>query len=209
VLDLDLGEETDGAAPGQLAALPPELLGRLGFPLTELTKPEVREIAARHGLAVARKAESQDLCFLAGQGKRGFLRRHGGLREREGAIVDTAGRTLGRHRGHHDFTVGQRRGIGLGGGEPLYVLGTDADANTVVVGLREELATEVVALRGVRLHRGADAVDAVKLRYRSKALPCTLDGDVARLGEPVDGAAPGQAAVLLSGDVVVGCATIA
>ena len=61
-----------------LAALPPELLGRLGFPLTELTKAEVREIAARHGLAVARKAESQDLCFLAGQGKRGFLRRHGG-----------------------------------------------------------------------------------------------------------------------------------
>ena len=86
---------------------------RLGFPLTELTKPEVREIAARHGLAVARKAESQDLCFLAGQGKRGFLRRHGGLREREGAIVDSAGRTLGRHRGHHDFTVGQRRGIGV------------------------------------------------------------------------------------------------
>ncbi|HEY5054300.1 MAG TPA: iron-sulfur cluster assembly scaffold protein, partial [Solirubrobacterales bacterium] len=62
-----------------LAALPPDLLGRLGFPLTELTKPEVREIAARHGLSVARKAESQDLCFLAGQGKRGFLRRHGGL----------------------------------------------------------------------------------------------------------------------------------
>ena len=75
-----------------LAALPPELLGRLGFPLTELTKPEVREIAARHGLAVARKAESQDLCFLAGQGKRGFLRRHGGLGDREGAVLDRSGR---------------------------------------------------------------------------------------------------------------------
>ena len=96
-----------------LAALPPELLGRLGFPLTELTKPEVREIAARHGLAVARKAESQDLCFLAGQGKRGFLRRHGGLGDREGAVLDRSGRAVGRHRGHHNFTVGQRRGIGV------------------------------------------------------------------------------------------------
>ncbi len=83
-----------------LAALPPELLGRLSFPLTELTKPEVREIAARYELPVARKAESQDLCFLAGQGKRRFLRRHGGLRDSDGAVLDRSGRTVGRHRGH-------------------------------------------------------------------------------------------------------------
>ena len=96
-----------------LAALPPALLDRLRFPLTELTKPQVREIAARHGLAVARKPESQDLCFLAGQGKERFLRRHGGLRERDGAVLDRSGRAIGRHRGHHNFTVGQRRGIGV------------------------------------------------------------------------------------------------
>ncbi len=96
-----------------LAALPPAMLDRLGFPLTELTKPEVREIAARHGLSVAKKPESQDLCFLAGQGKERFLRRHGGLGERDGAVLDRAGRKLGRHRGHHNFTVGQRRGIGV------------------------------------------------------------------------------------------------
>ena len=124
-----------------LAALPPELLGRLGFPLTELTKPEVREIAARHGLAVARKPESQDLCFLAGQGKRGFLRRHGGLADRDGAVLDRSGRAVGRHRGHHNFTVGQRRGIGVSAPEPLYVLATDAAANTVTVGTRAELET--------------------------------------------------------------------
>ena len=75
-----------------LAALPPHLLDRLRFPLTDLTKPEVREIAARHGLAVAHKPESQDLCFLAGQGKQRFLRRHGGLRDREGALLDRSGR---------------------------------------------------------------------------------------------------------------------
>jgi tRNA-specific 2-thiouridylase len=191
-----------------LAALDPATIARLRFPLGELTKPEVRAIAARAELPVASKADSQDLCFLAGTGRAAFLARHGGLRERPGDLVDRGGRRLGRHRGHHGYTVGQRRGIGVAAEEPLYVLATDADANTVTVGSRAELATDIVALRDVRLHREPEAVDAVKLRYRSKPLPCTLDGDRVVLREPVDGAAPGQAAVLLCGDVVVGCATI-
>jgi tRNA-specific 2-thiouridylase len=200
-----------------LAALPPPLLSRLGFPLTELTKPEVREIAARHDLAVARKAESQDLCFLAGQGKRGFLRRHGGLRERDGAIVDSAGRTLGRHRGHHDFTVGQRRGIGVSAPEPLYVLATDAATNTVTVGTRAEVEKRSVRVRDVVLHRDGTAIDSVKLRYRSSALPATVAAagrgrhpslDV-ELGEAFPGVAPGQTAVLMAGDRIVGHGTIA
>jgi tRNA-specific 2-thiouridylase len=201
-----------------LAALPPELLGRLGFPLTELTKPEVREIAARHGLSVvARKAESQDLCFLAGQGKRGFLRRHGGLREREGAIVDSAGRTLGRHRGHHDFTVGQRRGIGVSAPEALYVLATDAATNTVTVGTRSELEKHSVRVRDALLHRDGSEVDAVKLRYRARALPATVTaagkGRHASLeidlAEGFPGVAPGQTAVLMAGERIVGHGTIA
>lgn len=200
-----------------LAALPPELLGRLGFPLTELTKPEVREIAARHDLDVARKAESQDLCFLAGQGKRGFLRRHGGLRERDGAIVDSAGRTLGRHRGHHDFTVGQRRGIGVSAPEALYVLATDATTNTVTVGTRAELERRSVSVRDAVLHRDGASVDAVKLRYRSRALPATVSAAgkgrhstlEVELGEGFAGVAPGQTAVLMAGDRIVGHGTIA
>jgi tRNA-uridine 2-sulfurtransferase len=199
-----------------LAALPPELLGRLGFPLTELTKAEVREIAARHGLAVARKAESQDLCFLAGQGKRGFLRRHGGLRERDGAILDSSGRTLGRHRGHHDYTVGQRRGIGVSAPEALYVLATDAEANTVTVGTRAELEQRRVRVHDAVLHRDGSEVDAVKLRYRSRALPATVsvaergryrDLEV-ELGEAFAGVAPGQTAVLMAGERIVGHGTI-
>ena len=95
-----------------LSGLAPESLARLRFPLAELSKPRVRELAAGAGLAVADKAESQDLCFLAGEGKRSFLARHGGLDERPGEIVDRAGRPVGRHRGHHGFTVGQRRGLG-------------------------------------------------------------------------------------------------
>jgi tRNA-uridine 2-sulfurtransferase len=193
-----------------LAALSRATLGRLRFPLGDLTKPQVREIAREAGLPVASKADSQDLCFLAGTGRARFLARHGGLRERPGDIVDRAGRRVGRHRGHHGFTVGQRRGLGVGGAEaPLYVLATDARTNTVTVGPREDLATSTVAVRGLRLHREAAEVDAVKLRYRSPAVPCTLDaaGRI-DLAEPVHGVAPGQIACFLRGDVVVGCATI-
>jgi tRNA-uridine 2-sulfurtransferase len=213
-----LAAAADGAKDQSymLAALPPALLDRLRFPLTELTKPEVREIAARHGLAVARKPESQDLCFLAGQGKAKFLRRHGGLRDREGSVLDRSGRAIGRHRGHHNFTVGQRRGIGVSAEEPLYVVATDAAANTVTVGTRADLATKTVRIRNAILHREGASVDGVRLRYRSRAIPATVSAaapgrhaalDVA-LGEAFDAASPGQAAVLLRGEAIVGHGTI-
>jgi tRNA-specific 2-thiouridylase len=199
-----------------LAALPTELLGRLEFPLTELSKAQVREIAAAHGLAVARKPESQDLCFLAGQGKRGFLRRHGGLEDREGEVLDRSGRALGRHRGHHNFTVGQRRGTGVSLNEPAYVLATDAAANTVTIGTREELETRLVRVRDAVLHRDGARVDAVRLRYHARALPASIGPAPAgrhealeiELGEPFLGASPGQTAVLLDGETVVGHGTI-
>ncbi len=199
-----------------LAALPPGLLERVRFPLVELTKPEVREIAARHDLAVARKPESQDLCFLSGQGKADFLRRHGGLREREGDLVDRSGQRVGRHRGHHNFTVGQRRGIGGGADEPLYVLATDAAANTVTVGPRSELLARTVRLRNAVLHRGGPSIDAVRLRYRSQPVPAAVATTEAgnhreldvELGEDFAGASPGQTAVLLAGEAIVGHGTI-
>jgi tRNA-specific 2-thiouridylase len=200
-----------------LAALPPAMLEQVRFPLTELSKPEVREIAARHGLAVARKPESQDLCFLAGQGKARFLRRHAGLGEREGAVVDHSGRRIGRHRGHHNFTVGQRRGIGVSSPEPLYVLATDAASNTVTVGTRAQLATSSVRIRDAVLHRDGARVDAVRLRYRARPVPATVSAVATgrhaeldlELGEPFDAASPGQAAVLLCGEAIVGHGTIA
>ncbi len=199
-----------------LSALGRETLARLRFPLGELRKPEVRRLAAEAGLAAASKAESQDLCFLAGEGKRAFLARHAGLGDRPGPIVDRAGSKLGEHPGHHHFTVGQRRGIGLGAPEPLYVLATDAESNQVVVGRRDELATPRVRVRAATLHRPGGRVDGVKLRYRSRALACRVTDAPAgdheelelELGEPAYGVAPGQSACLMDGELVVGQGTI-
>ena len=133
------------------------------------------------------------------------------IRERPGDIVDRRGRVLGRHRGHHGYTVGQRRGLRVGGAaDPLYVLATDASANTVTVGPKEELATTRVPVRALTLHRSEEQVAKVKLRYRSTALACSLRGDEITLADPVDGAAPGQTAVFLAhDDAIVGTATIA
>jgi tRNA-uridine 2-sulfurtransferase len=196
-----------------LAATAPASLERLRFPLGELTKPQVRALAREAGLAVADQRESQDLCFLAGTGKRAFLARHGALGERPGPIVDRGGRRVGAHAGQHLFTVGQRKGLGVAAGEPLYVLAKDAAANTVTAGPAEALATRRVPVRAAVLHRAGETVDRVKLRYRSKPVGCQVAGAAApgrharlelELAEPVAGAAPGQAACLLAGDVVVG-----
>jgi tRNA-specific 2-thiouridylase len=200
-----------------LAALPPALLDRVRFPLTELSKPEVREIAARHGLEIAQKPESQDLCFLAGQGKSRFLERHGGLRERPGAVLDAGGAPIGSHSGHHNFTVGQRRGIGVSAPEALYVVATDAGANTITVGVREDAEARQVRLRDAVLHRSGEEVDAVRLRYHSAAVPAALSAAGAgphpeldvELGAAFFGASPGQTAVLLAGEAIVGHGTIA
>jgi len=203
-----------------LARLPSERLARLWFPLGELSKPQVRDLARAASLPVAERRESQDLCFVAGLGPRGFVRRHGGRRlaERRGDIVDRAGRRLGGHDGQHLFTVGQRRGIGVAADEPLYVLGKDAGRNRVVVGPREQLGATRVSVENARLHRGGARVSAVKLRYRSRAVGCHVGGNPPAgdhaalelsLDRPVEAVAPGQAAVLLDGDLVVGEATIA
>ncbi len=199
-----------------LSGVAPATLGRLRFPLADLEKPRVRELAVAAGLPVATKRESQDLCFLAGEGKRAFLARHGGLADLGGDVVDSRGRRIGRHRGHHHFTVGQRRGVGVAAGRPLYVLDTDTASNRVVVGPREALARTSVRLTGATLHRPGERVDHVKLRYRSRPIACSVEpvgaGAHARLDLALEdaayGVAPGQTACLMDGDLVVGRGTI-
>ncbi|HWH44889.1 MAG TPA: tRNA 2-thiouridine(34) synthase MnmA [Thermoleophilaceae bacterium] len=198
-----------------LARLTPPELERLSFPLGELTKPEVRRIARGAGLPVADRPDSQDLCFLAGTRRDRFLRRHGRRRPAAGEIVTVDGRPLGSHSGHEGFTVGQRRGLGLAAGEPLYVVGKDAAANRVIVGPRSALTTVRIPVEGVRLLRDTAEINRVKLRYRQAPVGCRAapaddrDAIELRLDEPLDGgAAPGQLACLMSGDLVVGWGTI-
>jgi tRNA-uridine 2-sulfurtransferase len=193
-----------------LARLDPRFLERLWFPLGGQGKEATRAEAARAGLAVASRAESQEACFLAGGDYRDFLERRG-LVSQGGPLVDEDGNELGRHAGFWRFTPGQRKGLGLAAGEPLYALRSEPRSNTVVVGSRAALATREVTARG-RLHVPVTRAE-VKLRYRSPAVGARVTGaDAAgfrlRLDEPAYGVAPGQAAVLYDGDAVVGAGTI-
>src|SRR4051812_28816967 len=192
-----------------LAQLDPAKLERIVFPLGEQTKAETRAEAGRAALAVASRSESQEACFLAGDDYRAFLERRG-LERVDGAIVDEEGRALGRHSGHWRFTPGQRRGLGVAAAEPLYALSSNPRTNTVVVGPRSALARTVVEAEGrlyVRVGRAA-----AKLRYRSPAVPASIEetprGFRIELDSPSYGVAPGQAAVLYDGDVVVGAGKI-
>ena len=200
-----------------LSALAPDSLARLRFPLGNMQKPEVRELARTAGLAAAGKRDSQDLCFLAGTRHGAFLERHGGLGKRPGSIIDREGRVLGEHAGAHVFTVGQRHGLGIGGTEPLYVLRTDTHANTVIVGHRDELLVRGMAVREATLHRDGRCVDGVRVRSHGRRLACRLSGEPSaghhvrvrlELEQPVERTAPGQIACMYAGDVVVGHGTI-
>jgi tRNA-specific 2-thiouridylase len=201
-----------------LSALSPGSLRRMRFPLGAMHKHEVRELARQAGLDVARKPDSQDLCFLAGTRHSAFLRRHGALGERPGAIVDERGAVLGEHRGAHSYTVGQRHGLGIGAAQALYVLQTDTRANIVTVGPRDALLADSLPVRELTLHRSGESVDGVRVRSHGRRLACRVQRglgpgrhDTARieLTRPVERTAPGQIACLYSGELVVGYGTIA
>jgi tRNA-specific 2-thiouridylase len=188
-----------------LAGVDPRLLERLWLPLAELTKAETRERAKSAGLEVADRAESQEACFLGGADYRDFLERRG-LASRKGEIVDEKGNRLGEHDGYWRFTPGQRRGIGVAGAAPLYVIETSARSNSVAVGPEQALARRRVNVRG-RLYLPVDRAE-VKLRYRSPTLTAEVESLAAgfrlKLAEPAYAVAPGQAAVLYDEDAVIG-----
>jgi len=200
-----------------LSALAPSSLARLRFPLGGMRKQQARELAERAGLAVARKRDSQDLCFLAGTRHGDFLERHGGLGRRSGPIVNLDGDVLGEHAGAHAYTVGQRHGLGLSAREPLYVLATDARSNTVTVGPRPALLTCELRVRDVTLHRSGRVVDGVRVRAHGRTFSCRLAGDLdagrhalvgVELDQALERTAPGQIACLYAGELVVGYGTI-
>jgi len=193
-----------------LARLDPRVLPRLWFPLGEQGKDETRAEASAAGLAAATRPESQEACFLAGDDYRDFLARHG-LESQEGPVADADGREVARHEGYWRFTPGQRRGLGVAIGEPVFALRTDPRTNTVFVGSRESLARTEVSSRTGRLFVPAKRVEA-KVRYRSPATPAIVEplarGFRLTLDEPAYGVAVGQAAVLYEDEAVVGAGLI-
>jgi tRNA-specific 2-thiouridylase len=200
-----------------LSALAPESLAHMRFPLGDMHKPQARALAERAGLAVARKHDSQDLCFLAGTRRGEFLERHAGLGARPGQIVDRDGTLLGEHSGAHRYTVGQRHGLGISAAQPLYVLATDAAGNTVTVGPRDALLADRVTVTQATLHRDAGCVDGVRVRAHGRLLACRVPGELRagahrrlaiELEEPAERTAPGQIACLYAGELVVGYGTV-
>jgi tRNA-specific 2-thiouridylase len=192
-----------------LATVDPGMLEHVAFPLGDVTKADVRAEAAAAGLAVARRPESQEACFLAGGDYRSFLGRNG-VSSTPGVIVDESGAVVGRHAGLWRFTPGQRRGIGVPSVEPLYAVRAEPASNTLVVGPREALRVRRVRAEGALYQRVVRA--EAKLRYRSPAVTASVeqldDGFALELEEPVEAVAPGQVAVLYDDDAVVGAGLI-
>lgn len=202
-----------------LWGLPGEMIGRLLFPLGELTKSEVRERARALALATADKPESQEICFVPTGDYRDLLQKRLGSVHpalESGPIVRTDGTVVGEHAGYAGFTVGQRKGLGGGFPEPMFVLAVHPDTREVVVGTHEELFRDLVHVGELNWH-GARPEEGrpvrVQLRYRAPAVPAVVvwDGDslLLRLDEAQAAVTPGQSAVVFDGDRVLGGGRIA
>ncbi|MFN8484478.1 MAG: tRNA 2-thiouridine(34) synthase MnmA [Anaerolineae bacterium] len=182
------------------------------FPIGGFTKPEVRRMAEARGLPVASKHDSMELCFLADNNYRRFLQQHAPDALVPGPIVSTNGQTLGEHGGLPLYTLGQRKGLGIAAGEPLYVVGTDAARNAVIVGDASRLYRDRFFVRDVSWTNGApDEPTAVEIKVRYKATPAPgvvtplPDGRVeVALAEPQRAITPGQGAVFYRGDEALG-----
>lgn len=181
-------------------------LDYLRFPLGDMPKPRVREIAAELGLGVAAKPDSQDICFVPDGDYAGVVRKLRPEAEETGDIVDLEGRVIGRHRGLIHYTVGQRRGLEIGGqAEPLYVIRLDAEQRRVIAGPRRALAVTAARVAEVNwLAGGFDEPMMVKVRSMARPAPARFDGQTVTFDAPEYGVAPGQAAVLYAGDRVLG-----
>ena len=201
-----------------LFGLTQEQLSRTLFPLGGMTKPAVRELARKHGLALAEKPDSQEICFVPGGDYKNFLDAYlaeqgESFPDTAGELVTTDGQVIGEHSGIHNFTVGQRKGLGVAIGSPLYVLQIKGDTREVVVGDQENLYSRTLLTRRVNLIP-IDDLDApmrvtVKIRHRHEAAPATIektgaDEILVTFDQPQRAITPGQAAVFYDGDIVVG-----
>jgi len=201
-----------------LFGLTQEQLSRTIFPLGGMTKPEVRELARKHGLALAEKPDSQEICFVPGGDYKRFLDAYlaeqgESLPDTSGELVTAAGEVIGEHHGIHNFTVGQRKGLGVATGSPLYVIQIKGDSSQVVVGSNEDLFSKTLRTKRINLIAVDDVPEpmrvSVKIRHRHEPAPATLqksgeDELLVTFDQPQRAITPGQAAVFYDGDTVVG-----
>ncbi len=196
-----------------LHVLTQEKLKHALFPVGDYPKPEIRAIAERYGLPTASRKDSQDLCFLAGEDYRNFLQRNAAKMLKPGEILTRAGKSVGEHTGLANYTIGQRKGLGIASPVPLYVLGKNAGTNTLIVGTQEELGSRELTARDVHWVSGEMPGEPfraeVKIRYTAKeaeALVTPLEGGRVhvRFDAPQRDITAGQAAVFYEGDRMIG-----
>jgi tRNA-specific 2-thiouridylase len=206
-----------------LFGLTQEQLSRTLFPLGTMTKPEVRELARKLGLALAEKPDSQEICFVPGGDYKRFLDAYlaeqgESLPDTSGELVSASGEVIGEHKGIHNFTVGQRKGLGVATGSPLYVIQINGERGQVVVGSEDALYSKTMQVRRTNLisveELGEPMRVTVKIRHRHEAAPALIERSSAdeirvTFDEPQRAVTPGQAAVFYDGDLVVGGGWIA
>lgn len=191
-----------------------EQLRRTIFPLGDLTKDEVRTIAREHGYEkLATKRESQEICFIPDNDYRAFLRANVpdyNERVRAGEYVDAQGHVLGKHEGYVNYTIGQRKGLGIALGHPAFVTHIDANTNRVTLGTNDDLYATELRVKGLTVRELAEGVITAKIRYRSQAVPVTkIDESCITFATPVWGVTPGQSVVLYQDGFVIGGGLIA
>lgn len=191
-------------------------LSRTNLPLGDYTKAEAREIAADMNLCVARKSDSQDICFVPDGDYATFIEQNTGINFAAGDYLDLEGKVLGRHKGVVHYTIGQRKGLGIALGKHAFVLDKNADTNEVTLGDEEHLFYKQVEVGGVNII-AAESLDGIraagKLRYRHTEQPCVIhetgkDTVILEFDTPQRAPSPGQAAVFYDGDIVLGGGTI-
>ena len=210
------GGRDEGPESYVLYMLTQAQLARIYFPLGDKTKREVRELALSLGLAAGQSRESQDICFIPDGDYRAYLERERPGCLRPGNFVSVSGEVLGRHKGTAAYTVGQRRGLGVSAAAPLYVVGRDVSANTVILGGEADLYRKRLRVRDVsflwRRTPSAPMRVTAKLRYSQKPAPATVwpedGGAVVEFDKPERAVSPGQAAVFYEDDYLLGGGTI-
>jgi len=194
-----------------------EQLSRVIFPLGSLDKAQVRGLALEHDLASAGKPDSQDICFIPDGDYAGYIERYTGKTPESGDIIDSSGKFLGKHSGIINYTIGQRKGLGLSAPEPLYVTGKDAESNTVTAGVNSELFSSTLTARELNWIAFAELKQTMRLyartRYSQPEQPCTvspIDDNKVKVifDSPQRAITPGQSVVFYDGDVIIGGGTI-